>query len=382
MNEMKSKILLVDDRQENLDALKGLLKGEALEIRTALSGNEALELLLSEEFALAIVDVRMPGMSGFELAELMRGAERTKTVPIIFVTAGDEAAASFQGYESGAVDFLSKPLNPLLVRSKVRVFVKLHQQKLELKHRVDEVQRKEQDLLEAVRARDEFLSIASHELRTPITSMVLQLQSLRRAIDSGSVNSVHDPKVERLLQLSERQTTRLTGLIDDLLDVTRAAHGRLSFHFEAFDLSELAGEVVERLSNQSQDAGCDVSVELTPGLMGRWDRHRIDQVLVNLVTNALKYGAGCPVLVKTYRSEKRAVIEVIDKGKGIEPENQERIFERFERATRGIAGLGLGLFIVREIARRHGGEVLVESEVGKGSIFRVELPFDASVSGN
>jgi signal transduction histidine kinase len=105
-------------------------------------------------------------------------------------------------------------------------------------------------------------------------------------------------------------------------------------------------------------------------------------VLVNLVTNALKYGAGCPVLVKTYRSEKRAVIEVIDKGKGIEPENQERIFERFERATRGIAGLGLGLFIVREIARRHGGEVLVESEVGKGSIFRVELPFDASVSGN
>src|SRR5690606_2178752 len=171
------KCLIVDDLKENILALKGILADEEVEIHSATSGLEALELLLKHEFALALIDVQMPGMDGFELAETMRSTERTKSIPIIFVTAAStDAQRIFRGYEAGAVDFMHKPLYPQIVVSKIRIFLELYRNKRQLERKLERIKETEANLQEALRSRDEFLSIASHELKTPLTSLKMQIQ--------------------------------------------------------------------------------------------------------------------------------------------------------------------------------------------------------------
>ena len=388
------KILLVDDLKDNLLALEGLLRRDDVEIFKAKSGTEALEFMIPHEFAVALIDVQMPGMNGFELAEIMRSTKNTKNMPIIFVTANaKEQSFSFKGYESGAVDFLPKPLDTFAVKSKVNIFIELYRHKNELKNQLATITRNQSEqeelltklkksqaeLEQAVSIRDEFMSIASHELKTPLTSLKLQAQLRMHNLQKGDPSAFTSERLTKMFGADEKQIDRITHLIDDMLDVSRISSGKLSMTLERFDLCELVRDLVERSSEQFVAAGCPVKVDVCQAAIGQWDRFRIEQVVTNLLTNAMRYGAGKPILLTVTASPNGARILVRDQGRGIAKENHRRIFQRFERAVSGseISGLGLGLYIVNQILEAHHGSIRVESELGQGADFVVELPLFA-----
>jgi len=223
---------------------------------------------------------------------------------------------------------------------------------------------------EAVRVRDDFLSIASHELRTPLTPLRLQVQILRRLLANGG--ALARDKLSGSLDTLERQTERLSRLVSDLLDVSRITSGKLTLHRERLDLADLAREVVERYAGASQSR-IALHTESAPG---SWDRARLEQVATNLLANAIKYGQGKPIEVSVARQDGAALLVVRDRGIGIAPQDVERIFGRFERAASASSygGLGLGLYIAQQIAAAHGGRITVESAPGQGSTFAVSLP--------
>lgn len=229
---------------------------------------------------------------------------------------------------------------------------------------------------EAISARDTFLSIASHELRTPITSMKLQAQHLRRRIAAGDPAAFEPERVTRIVEQTERSISRLSRLVEDMLDISRIATGRLNIQPEAVDLAELTRDVVERFRQQLAEAGHALELQLKSGVVGRWDRDRLEQVLTNLLTNALKYAPGAPLRVAARTAGGSALLEVQDRGPGIAPEFQHRIFERFERLVGAseVSGLGLGLHIARHIVEAHGGTLRVRSAPGEGACFIAELP--------
>jgi signal transduction histidine kinase len=391
LSELPAKLLIVDDLPENLLALEALIKREDRAVYKALSADEALSLLLQHEFALAILDVQMPGMNGFELAELMRGTEKTKNIPIVFVSAaGRELNYAFKGYESGAVDFLHKPLDMHAVKSKVNVFVDLYRQRKAMKQQVEELERSRQEqeallkqlqatqneLEHAVRMRDDFMSIVSHEVRTPLNGLILetQLRKLHLAKDNSAAFTLD--KLRAMVDRDERQIQSLIRLIEDMLDVSRIRTGKLSIRPSRFDLSQLVANLLENFSAQITAAQSEVSFASEGPVVGVWDEFRIEQVVANLLTNALRYGARGPITLRVYSEAGQALVDVRDQGIGISEENQKRIFQQFERvsAKHVVAGLGLGLFISEQIVSAHGGTITVQSAEGQGSLFRVCLP--------
>ncbi len=250
---------------------------------------------------------------------------------------------------------------------------------------------------DAVHARDEFLSVASHELNTPLTSLSLQIQMLNRGIKKslvagmkeGSTTSAIEVPIRVVEKIStlENQSRRLSGLLDELLDLTRIRLGRIQLERDLVDLGSVVNEVVERFGIEAKQKGVEISVRGSLPEPGCWDRLRVEQIVSNLVSNAIKYGEGKPVsiLLKADQPRRRAILTVKDLGLGIEPSMQDKIFERFERAGisgKKIAGLGLGLYISRQLVEAHGGTIRVESEAGQGSTFIVELPFDAETETN
>jgi PAS domain S-box-containing protein len=229
---------------------------------------------------------------------------------------------------------------------------------------------------EAVKMRDEFLSIASHELKTPITGLSLQLQMAKRRF-SGDPKGFSDPsRIEKLVDTTSRQVVRLSKLVDDMLDISRIAHGKLILNLEQVDLGSLVKDVVERFQEQLTAAGCECRLDIQDRIIGAWDRFRLEQVVTNLITNVIKYGPRAAVDISVSAEERQASIVVKDHGSGIAPENLGRIFERFERAVtgNGVSGLGLGLYISRQIVEAHEGSIRAESEIGKGTVFFVHLP--------
>ncbi|MCX4217210.1 MULTISPECIES: hybrid sensor histidine kinase/response regulator [Pseudomonas] len=399
LSNIQAKLLIVDDLPENLLALEALIKREDRTVYKALSADEALSLLLQHEFAMAILDVQMPGMNGFELAELMRGTEKTKNIPIIFVSAaGRELNYAFKGYESGAVDFLHKPLDIHAVKSKVNVFVDLYRQSKAMKQQVEalEQSRREQEALlqqlqstqgeleQAVRMRDDFMSIVAHEVRTPLNGLILetQLRKMHLARDNAAAFTLD--KMHAMVDRDERQIKSLIRLIEDMLDVSRIRTGKLSIRPSRFDLVQLVGTLLENFAQQIEAAETEVSFTATEPVEGQWDEFRIEQVVSNLLTNALRYGGKSPIQVRVYREDDEARIEVQDQGIGISEENQKRIFQQFERvsAKTVVAGLGLGLFISEQIVAAHGGSIVVESKINEGALFRVCLPLQENGKTN
>jgi signal transduction histidine kinase len=384
------KLLLVDDLPENLLALEALLREDGLQIHTATSGEAALSLLLEHEFALALLDVQMPEMTGFELAELIRGSSRTMHLPIVFVSAAErESSYTFRGYENGAVDFLYKPLDAHAVKSKVRVFTELHRKSRQLRRQLVEVeaararqdellaqlQQTQAELQRSLRLRDEFMSMVSHELRTPLSVMTLD-QSVRREKLARDDLGYFTPERLRAMQARDaRQLRTMTRLIDDMLDVSRIQHGKLSVSPRETDLGELARGIVEDFGPAYGKVPLQLAAE--PGVVGQWDDSRIGQVLANLLSNALRYGEGRPVQVEVGRTpDGMARLAVTDQGPGISREDQQKIFEQFERlpAASQQPGMGLGLFISRHFVEAHGGRITLHSEPGQGARFEVLLP--------
>ncbi|PQP03938.1 hybrid sensor histidine kinase/response regulator [Pseudomonas frederiksbergensis] len=398
-SNIQAKLLIVDDLPENLLALEALIRREDRLVYKALSADEALSLLLQHEFAMAILDVQMPGMNGFELAELMRGTEKTKNIPIVFVSAaGRELNYAFKGYESGAVDFLHKPLDVLAVKSKVNVFVDLYRQSKAMKRQVEalEQSRREQEALfeqlqhtrneleQAVRMRDDFMSIVAHEVRTPLNGLILetQLRKMHLARDNAAAFTLD--KMHAMVDRDERQIKSLIRLIEDMLDVSRIRTGKLSIRPSRFDLVQLVRNLLQNFAPQVEAAESSVTMIADQSVLGCWDEFRIEQVISNLLTNALRYGAKSPIDVRVYNHAGQARVEVQDRGIGISDENQQRIFQQFERvsARAVVAGLGLGLFISEQIVAAHGGSITVESRIGEGALFRVCLPLQENSQMN
>ncbi len=233
------------------------------------------------------------------------------------------------------------------------------------------------DAQRAIQARDEFLSVASHELKTPLTPLGLKLDSLARMIKNGNVGTLQD-RLPGDVDLMRRQVRRLSNLVDVLLDGSRISTGRIQLQPEPVDLGALLRDVVARAEPEAERARCPVELVLGHAVTGHWDRLRLEQVVENLLTNALKYGAGTPVMVRAALDKTRARIEVADHGIGIAPEAMQRIFERFERAVseRHYGGLGLGLYVARQIVAAMNGTISVESRPGQGAAFTVELPLN------
>jgi len=382
--EPKAKLLIVDDLQDNLHALTKIIEKDDRIIYSASSGEEALALLLEHEFALAILDVMMPAMNGFELAELMRGTEKTRHIPIIFVSAsGKELNYSFKGYETGAVDFLQKPLDIAAVKSKVCVFVSLYKQRNQVKQKVAELEKNRQELhatqreLErALNMRDDFMSLVGHELRTPLNTLHVETQLRQLLLKKGDMSAFTAEKLEAMVARDGRQIQSMIRLISDMNDVSRIQNGKLSIRPAKTNLSELVQQIVADFSWQAETAGVNFVLNIQKDITGMWDEVRIEQIIINLITNALRYGNNKPVEITLSATLENAKVTVHDQGIGIAIAAQKRIFEKFERAEikRVNDGLGIGLYIARQLAEAHQGTLEVKSIVGEGATFTLTLP--------
>ena len=254
---------------------------------------------------------------------------------------------------------------------------------------VDEHRKAREALKTAVKTRDDFLSIASHELKTPLTSLKIQVQMRKRSILKNDTAAFSMEKLRAMVEGDERHIHRLTRLIDDMLDVVRITSGKLSVHADEVDFCVLVREVAERMAEQLDHAGCVLTIHCCEPTIGYWDHFRIEQVITNLLTNAMKYGAHQPIEIWVSRSDQvvtatqgiqvtapKVIFEIQDHGIGVDPEDHDRIFYQFERAVgrNEVSGLGLGLYIVRQILDVHGGAIHVESGKNMGARFIVELP--------
>lgn len=351
------KFLVVDDIDENIVALSALLRRDGLEILVAHSGAEALELLLVHDIALAFLDVQMPEMDGFELAELMRGAERTKHVPIIFVTAGArDPGRVFKGYETGAVDFLFKPIDPHVLKSKADTFFELHRQR--------------QALANALRLNEMFVGVVGHDLRNPLSAIVTGARLLEHQVrDAGQLRTIG-----RMVSASQR----MTDMIEQLLDLTRVrAGGGVGFVRapEPVAVDALVRRAVDELATSHPERKIEIAADADAMAVG--DAERLLQLFSNLVANALHHGeASLPIKISVSVDERHVVVS-IHNGGFIPDEIRPKIFDPFRERDRTAArsrGLGLGLFIAQQIALGHGGSIEVSSGPADGTRFTVHLP--------
>jgi len=357
------KCLIVDDLEENLLALSALLREDGVEVLMARSGPEALELLLRHDVALAFLDVQMPGMDGFELAELMRGTDRTRHVPLIFVTAGSrDQYRLFKGYDAGAVDFLYKPIEPHILKSKADVFFQLYRHKQQLAQELHE-------RTEALRLSEMFTAVLGHDLRNPLNAIVTSAYLLQRQSSEGPVMQ----SAERILSSGKR----MGRMIQDMLDLARARlAGGIPLKREPLDL----GTLIERVVREHQTIFPARRIELhrEGTLWGDWDADRLSQLTSNLVGNALQYGeADTPVEVRVNGADEARVVLSVANAGAIPAEVLPHIFDPFRGGRRESGrgeGLGLGLYIVQQLVHAHGGTIEVESGRTPRTVFRVSVP--------
>lgn len=367
--------LLVDDLAENLLALEALLRSEDRVLLKARSGEEALELLLGNDVALALLDVQMPGMDGFELAEFMRGSERTRHIPIIFVTAGSaDQQRRFRGYEAGAVDFIQKPIEADILRSKAAIFSDLYRQRRQIAAQRDELEAAAQALRNADRHKDEFLAVLAHELRNPVAALSAGLHFLKK-------RAALEPPMVDIREKMERQLFHLSRLVEDLLDISRISEGKISMQKERIALSTILQSAIEASETNLEAGGHRFVIdEPAEPIWLEADHTRMAQVVANLLNNAAKYTPdGGTITLSAAREGGQVAIRVRDNGVGIPLEMQSRIFQIFaqieDHRKQAAGGLGIGLALVRQIVALHDGSIEVASEgEGKGSTFTVRLP--------
>jgi signal transduction histidine kinase len=372
-----ARILLVDDIPANLLALKAILESLGQELVTVRSGEEALRELLRGDFACILMDVQMPGLDGLETARLIRARERTRHVPLLFITAlSREAAYVTQGYAQGAVDYLLKPVDPNILCAKVQVFVDLYLRGEEVKRQALELaeqRRAAEELRRAAELEQQLVGVVGHDIRTPL-SVILATASAQ--LGSQGLPAEQRKAFERVARGGER----IQQIVDLLLDFTRARlGGGIPVVPQAGDLNDLCIRVVDELhvTRPGRVIKCDFARD---SLHGAWDLERMAQVLSNLLDNALKYSPeGTPVRLSTWEKGEGVYLEVHNEGAPIPPELLPHLFQPFRRGegsseATARGSLGLGLYIAQSIVQAHRGTLGVRSTEGEGTAFRVCLP--------
>ncbi|QGQ97169.1 hybrid sensor histidine kinase/response regulator [Paenibacillus psychroresistens] len=361
-----AKILVVDDRNENLFAMETILKALHCEIYKAHSGNEALSLTLRHDFALILLDVNMPEMDGFELAELLRGNEETDSIPIIFVTAiNKEDKSVFKGYESGAVDYLFKPVDTDILLSKVKVFLELNLKKKELEAFQVKLERSNENL-------NEFAQVVSHDLKNPLNVIMGLSEMVLNKHGEGL-----SPKGKECMLHISRAADRMTRLVTDLL--VYAQVDAQPAQYSLIDLNSIVEDVIHDLRNNIEESGA--LVELVGQLaIIEADQTQMYQLFLNIIGNGIKYQIkGRTPYVKITMSpsvvENWCQITIEDHGIGMNAADIAHIFEPFKRleSAKGYEGTGLGLATVKKIMDQHQGTIKVESTLGEGSTFHIQL---------
>ncbi len=407
MTDDRVRILLVDDRPENLLALEAILEPLGQIMMRANSGPEALRRVLECELATILLDVQMPGMNGFEVAEIIKSREKSRTIPIIFLSAiSKEDAYVFKGYSMGAVDYVFKPFNPDVLRSKVSVFVDLfvkqrelqrqaellreaEKRELELEHRTsmlesearsaaklsqmnDELHRRQVALEQAMGARNRFYASMSHELRTPINA-VIGYSTLMLDNIYGPLNGKQKEGLQRTLKAARH----LLELVNDVLDLSKIEAGKIELSLQPVMFPSLLEDLFVTVRPLADEYGSTLSLEMEAEPFNIVsDPRRVRQVVLNLLSNAIKFGEGKPIRVVCKQTSEHGVeIAVIDEGVGIAPEDIPRIFEEFVQVSESKQpGTGLGLPISRRLAQLLDGSLTVCSTPGQGSTFRLTLP--------
>ncbi|MFL5565210.1 MAG: ATP-binding protein [Gemmatimonadaceae bacterium] len=407
MNDDRVNILLVDDRPENLLALEAILESLGQNLVRAHSGAEALRQVLVSEFATIRLDVQMPGMNGFEVAEIIKSRERSRTIPIIFLSAiSKEDAYVFKGYSMGAVDYVFKPFNPDVLRSKVSVFVDLfvkqrelqrqsellreaEKRELELEHRTslletearsaaklsqmnEELHRRQIALEQAMGARNRFYASMSHELRTPINA-VIGYSTLMLDNIYGPLNSKQKEGLQRTLKAARH----LLELVNDVLDLSKIEAGKIELSLQPVMFPAVIEDLFVTVRPLADEYGSTLTLDMESEPFNIVsDPRRVRQILLNLLSNAIKFGEGKPICVRCKQTEEKGVeLEVIDQGVGIASEDIARIFEEFVQVSESKQpGTGLGLPISRRLAQLLEGSLTACSTPGQGSTFRLTLP--------
>ncbi len=272
----------------------------------------------------------------------------------------------------------AKVTRDLTERKKSEDELRLAYQDLEdrVKERTAELAQAKEEAEQAVAARDEFLSIASHELKTPLTSLKLQIQSRKRQLQKGLFLKLTQDNFYQMVDQDEKQINRISRLVDDMLQITHMASGKATFDFEKTNLGVLVTEVLNSFSPQLEENSITLTTTIASEVIGHWDRYKLEQVIINLLTNAVKYGNNSPIEIEVKQENNTAILMVRDYGIGIKKTDQERIFQQFERAISAstISGLGLGLYIVKKLIEAHDGVITVKSDHGAGSTFTIHLP--------
>ncbi|WP_119154734.1 hybrid sensor histidine kinase/response regulator [Caldimonas tepidiphila] len=360
-------VLVVDDVEQNLLAMEALLARPGIRVLTARGGVEALELLLRHEVAVALLDVQMPEMDGFTLAELMLGAERTRAVPIIFLTGRtEEPQRTFRAYGAGAVDFLHKPVEPQVLLAKVGVFVELFLQRRQLRERMAELER-------VIRLNETMAAVLTHDLRTPLSAISLGAEIVRRSAESETVRQAG----ARIRSSS----ARMARMIDQLLDFSRIRSGMLHVEPRPGNLLATCEAAVAEIRQARPEARIDLDGQ--GELDAEFDPDRMMQVFNNLIDNAVQHGAaGVPVGVEL-DGRAPAQVRVRVRNTGTVPEQaRAELFTPFRsRPQKDSAGLGLGLYIVDQFVRAHGGRVECCSGTGGETVFELQLPRRVPAAG-
>lgn len=365
-------ILIVDDAPENIISLKKVLEVNGFEVDTASSGEEALKKILKNSYVLIILDVQMPEMDGFEVAEAISGYSKAKETAIIFLSAASANVNLItRGYSSGGLDYISKPVDMNILLLKVKTFYRIYEQSRALNEMQTKLLEEIEFRKEAERKKDEFISIASHELKTPMTSIKGYIQLLERSLDKEDLETTR----VRLHKV-QNQVEKLNLLVADLLDISKIESGKLKFNKKYFSFDKILDHIIEVMQQANPEVEFLKKGQITTEIFG--DEMRIEQVIINFITNAIKYAPDSDeVHITSELCGDEIYFSVRDFGIGMAKEHQQQIFDKFyrvEETSERFQGLGIGLYICQEIIERHEGKIGVTSEPDKGSEFYFTIP--------